>query len=94
MAVRDFFQALGGGGSLALVVDAVVGSGQLALVLVDFFVGNIDMFLTLFATLSGRLAPEVAWLPEDVLNKVVLALAAIYVVVIAWQIIGEWNDER
>lgn len=94
MAVKDVFRALGGGGSLALVVDAIAGSGQLALALVNFVVGNLDMFLTLFATLSGRIAPQVGWLPENALNYVVLALAALYVAVIAGRLIARWNDER
>jgi len=94
MALKDAVAALGGGSTVALVVDAVAGSGQLALLLVDFVVSNVDLFLTLFTVLSGRLAPELEWLPAGALNYVVLGLAALYVVVILGRIANRWNNEN
>jgi len=93
MALKDAAAGLGGGGVVAVVVDAVAGSGHLAMLMVDFLVGNVDLFLTLFTVLSGRLAPRIEWLPEGFLNKVVLALAALYVLVVVGRIVNRWNDE-
>lgn len=93
MALKESLRAIGGGGSVAIVVDALVGTGKFAMVLADFFLGNIEMFIALVATLSGRLAPQLAWLPEGALNKVVLALAAIYVFVIVGRLANAWTDE-
>ncbi len=94
MAVKDVFRALGGGGSLALVVDAVIGSGKLALVLAEFLFGNIDMLLAMFAAVSGHIAPRVDWLPAGLVNNLVLALAGLYVLVIVGRLVKRWNDER
>jgi len=94
MAVKDIMRALGGGGSLALVVDAAVGTGKLALVLGEFLFGNVDMLLALFAALSGHIAPRVDWLPAGAVNKVVLGLATLYVLVIVGRLAKRWNDER
>lgn len=94
MALKKTLRGLGSGGAVALLVDGLIGSGQFAIIFADFFLSNMETFLALFATLSGRLAPNIEWLPEGALNKVVLALAALYVAVTIGRLIAAWNEER
>lgn len=94
MALGDGLRALAGGGGAAVVVETVVGTGQFIALFADFILANVELFLPLVSTIANRLAPELEWLPEDLMSKIVLLLAVVYVAVTLGRIVNNWNNDR
>ncbi|WP_128478341.1 hypothetical protein [Halorussus pelagicus] len=75
--------ALGGVGS---VVGHYVLNGAGVFALADWVMVNIDLLLPLATTLQHRIAPNVGWLDQSLLNQVILALSVVFVLVTVMRI--------
>ncbi len=72
---------------LATVGDLVLNSGEFVGLVVSWFVSNIDLLLPMFSTLRARIAPEVAWLPAGVLDKLVFGLGVLFLLILAYRLV-------
>lgn len=82
---------LGKGGAfgslLTVFADLVFNSGELLGLLVSLLVENIDVLLPMLSTLRSQIAPQVDAVPTDAFDKLVFAVAVLFVLVMASRLV-------
>lgn len=85
MSWRDIGAAGGAGGVAAAGADVLVNGGEALVWLVAFLADQGPLLYLLFARLA-RVAPDIEWLPAEVIERGLIAVALLVAAVALFQI--------
>lgn len=75
------------GAVIAVVGDLFLHSGEFVSLVFSWVIGNVDLLLPMVSTLRGQIAPRVGWLPKHALDKMLFALAVLFLLVLGYRLV-------
>lgn len=97
MALKDLLRDLPAAGAVGTAVasigDFLFYGGDYIVEVLFFVIGTLDLWLPFMSRLAS-VAQVVDWLPEDLLQRLVLALTVLFVVVTAIRLLKRWRQRQ
>lgn len=77
----------------ASIGDVLFYGGDYIVEFLFFVIGTLDLWLPFMSRLAS-VASVVDWLPEDLLQRLVLVLTVLFVLVTAYRLIKRWRQRQ